>query len=105
MSLTDSLYTPLVHFHPFLMGTTCALSAVAAVLFLRFYRKTADRLFLFFSAAFALMALNRIAFRFINSPNESQPRLYLVRLLAFALILFAIIDKNRSDPLRKRRSK
>jgi uncharacterized membrane protein HdeD (DUF308 family) len=101
MSLFDQTYALLVRFHPFFMGIICTLAVIAALLFFRFYRKTADRLFLFFSAAFALMAINRVALQITNSPTESQPLLYLIRLLAFALILYAIVDKNRSNPLRK----
>ena len=103
MWLFNESYAVLARLHPFLMGATGALSLIASVLFFRFYRKTADRLFLFFSAAFTLMALNRLAFQFADSPNESEPALYLVRLLAFCLILFAIADKNRSRRIRKTR--
>jgi hypothetical protein len=82
--------------HYFTIGGTCVLSLIAALLFLRFYRKTADRLFLFFAIAFAIFGLNRVAFLLTDAPDEARTILYLVRLLAFGIILFAIIDKNRA---------
>jgi hypothetical protein len=79
----------------FLSGVTCALNFVAALLFLRFYHRTSDRLFIYFAAAFALFAINRILFLIINVADEARTSLYAVRLAGFILILCAIFDKNR----------
>lgn len=78
-----------------LLGMISAASLVAALFFLRFWKSTRDRFFLFFSAAFGIEALNRAALA-LQGPTvpESVPVFYLIRFLAFALILFAIIDKN-----------
>src|SRR3954468_22539653 len=81
--------------HGFLTGANCALSFVAALCFLRFYRKTGDRLFIFFSAAFSIMGINRLIFTIIASPDNEPTILYIIRLAAYLLILWAIIDKNR----------
>lgn len=81
--------------HNFSMGATCALLLVAALVFMRFYRKSGDRLFLFFSAAFGILGVNRFFFVLVHTPDEARTALYVVRLVAFALILYAIIDKNR----------
>ena len=89
-------FTPL-DAHSFLNGATFALNVIASLLFMRFYRKTKDRLFLFFSAAFAILGVNRLAFLasdIVQSEYQTIP--YLVRLAAFALIIYAIIDKNHS---------
>jgi hypothetical protein len=69
---------------------------VIALFFLRFWTRTRDRLFAMFSGAFALLALQRIAFALSAQPTEDLTMLYVVRLLAFVMILAAIIDKNRS---------
>lgn len=70
--------------------------AVAGLFFLRFWRETGDRLFAIFCAAFWLLGLQRIALAALPlAPAEATP-LYVVRLLAFVLILWAIIDKNRA---------
>lgn len=44
----------------FLAGAVTFGFSVASVFFLRFWRKTADRLFLAFSAAFGLLAVNQV---------------------------------------------
>jgi hypothetical protein len=86
----------LANLHNFSMGATCALMLVAALVFLRFYRKSQDRLFLFFSAAFGILGVNRMFFVLVEAPDEARTALYVVRLVAFGLILYAIIDKNRA---------
>lgn len=84
----------------FLSGIIFALSCVAGLFFLRFWRKTHDRFFAFFSAAFWLMALHRVVVLMTRDSNEHVVGAYLIRLLAFVLILVAIVDKNRG-PSRK----
>ncbi len=71
--------------------------AVAGLFFLRFWRETRDRLFLIFSWAFWLLAVQRLALVLSREMIEDYTGLYLVRLFAFLLILWAIIDKNRSS--------
>ena len=68
---------------------------VIALFFLRFWTRTGDRLFAMFSAAFALLAVQRAAFALWDQPTEDLTMLYVVRLLAFLMILAAIVDKNR----------
>ena len=79
----------------FLLGIIFAASLVAGLFFLKFWRDTKDVLFLAFAAAFLIEALNRLRFLFIEHPNEGNPSIYLVRLLAFMLIVAAILYKNR----------
>jgi uncharacterized membrane protein len=71
--------------------------AVAGMFFLRFWRQTRDRLFGAFAAAFWLLATQRLALALSANPNGEQVVLYGIRLLAFVLILVAIIDKNRAS--------
>lgn len=80
----------------FFSGATMMGMVVAALFFLRFYRDTRDRLFAMFAAAFFILALNRIAIAILNPPDEVSALFYVIRLLAFLLILVAIIDKNRA---------
>jgi hypothetical protein len=80
----------------FLLGVVVTSSIAAAAFFYRFWRRTQDRLFLAFAAAFLIEGLNRLSFLFIEAPNEGSPAIYLVRLLAFLIILTAIVAKNRS---------
>lgn len=78
----------------FLLGAVSMGSAVAALLFLRFWRRTHDRLFLYFGASFLLEAINRALFAWNGARSEEATLYYLVRLLAYGLILWAIIEKN-----------
>jgi len=79
----------------FFQGVSAACAVVAGLLFLRFWRETRDRLFAFFGAAFWLMALSWGLLGLISPTEETRPYIYSVRLLAFLLIIFAIVDKNR----------
>jgi hypothetical protein len=79
----------------FLLGAVAMASLVAATFFLRFWRKTHDRFFLLFAAAFLLEAINRLTLAAVGTVSEEhEPLFYLVRLFSFVLILIAIIDKN-----------
>ncbi|HEY6998824.1 MAG: DUF5985 family protein [Candidatus Binatia bacterium] len=79
-----------------LLGAIAMASLVAALFFLRFWRDTKDRLFLFFSISFFVEGLNRFALAMVSDPNEDQPFFYVVRFLSFLLIVAAILDKNLS---------
>lgn len=79
----------------FLLGVIVTTSLTAGVFFLKFWRRTRDPLFLAFAVAFIIEGLNRIGFLFVDRPNEGVPLIYTVRLLAFSLILAAIVWKNR----------
>lgn len=81
----------------FLLGVIVTASLTAGAFFLRFWRQTRDTLFLTFAAAFFIEGLNRIGFLFVERPNEGSPAIYLVRLIAFLLILAAIVRKNRAS--------
>lgn len=81
----------------FILGAIMLGFAVAAAFFARFYRQTRDRLFLLFSIAFGILATNQIALLLIDERSEARTGAYVVRLLAFLVILYAIVDKNRES--------
>ncbi len=76
-------------------GALCAGYSVAALFFLRFWVTSRDRLFAMFAAAFGILAVQRIALALTRTVVEDQSAFYLLRLLAFIIILVAIFDKNR----------
>ncbi|MCK6629120.1 MAG: DUF5985 family protein [Anaerolineae bacterium] len=81
----------------FLLGATTMGFWVAGLFFLRFWFQTRDRLFAIFALAFWMMGVNRFVFLMLIQVDEANSMpLYVVRLLAFSLILAAILDKNRS---------
>jgi hypothetical protein len=80
---------------PFVSGILVAGYAIIALYFLRFWRDTRDRLFVLFAGAFAVLATQRMGLTFVTQGSHHSTWMYLLRLIAFGLILFAIIDKNR----------
>lgn len=84
-----------VHLDRMLVGAIATASLVAALFFLRYWRSTRDRFFLLFALSFLIEAGNRVHMGISGLWNEDTPLNYLVRLLAYALILAAIWDKNR----------
>jgi hypothetical protein len=82
----------------FFLGAVVMACGVAGLFFLRFWRRTHDRLFAIFAAAFWLLGLNWLLLAFTDPEAETRRvALYTIRLLAFVLIIVAIIDKNRAS--------
>ncbi len=79
----------------FLSGAITLGFLVAALFFMRFWKRTRDSLFIAFAAAFALLALNQALLVLTDIPVEERSWLYLLRLAAFAIILGSIWAKNR----------
>lgn len=78
-----------------LYGALTLGSLVAGLAFLKFWRQSRDRLFLMFGIAFWILAVNWVLLPFVPPAFESRELFYLIRLIAFSIILVAIIDKNR----------
>lgn len=81
----------------FMWGVLAMSSAVAALFFVRFWRASRERLFAFFALAFAGLAANWIGLAIIDHPTDEaqQEYAYVVRLVAFVILIIGIIDKNR----------
>lgn len=82
----------------FILGAIALSCVVAAMFFGRYWRDTRDPLFLFFACSFLLEAVNRTLLAFLGSWTEGRPALYLVRLLAYLIIVMGVIHKNRPLP-------
>ncbi len=78
-------------------GALVACCWVAGLFFFRFFRSTGDRLFLLFAASFWIFSLNWLGVALLGGPPESRHLIYLLRLVAFGLILLGIWDKNRRE--------
>ena len=81
----------------FLGGVLAMGYFVAGVFFLRYWRRTRERLFASFAVALFILALQRVLLAVNFAIIEDDTWYYVLRLLAFVLILLAIVDKNRSD--------
>jgi heme A synthase len=78
----------------FLSGAATAASWVVAMFLFKFWRESKDRLLALFSLAFVILGLNWLLVSAVHPGNETRHLFYAVRLVAFLLILIAIVDKN-----------
>lgn len=80
----------------FLSGVAAAGAVGVGFCFLRLWRETRDRFFVLFGVAFWVLALNWLVLVLAAPASEHRHYFYLLRLVAFLLILGAIVDKNRA---------
>jgi hypothetical protein len=80
----------------FLAGSVAFGFFVCGLFFLRYWHRSRDELFLMFALAFGLLGTGQSILALANIPTEERGALYLFRLAAFLLILFAIYRKNRA---------
>jgi hypothetical protein len=78
----------------FLSGALTLGYFVVSLFFLRFWNSIGDRLFLFFALAFTILGIERVLFVSMSPSNEMTPYVYILRLIAFVMIWWAIIEKN-----------
>ena len=80
----------------FLWGANATLCIVAALFFAKFWRRTRDALFLAFAAGFGALAAHWVGLGLLEPGRETRHYHYLLRLLAFTLIVVGVLVKNRS---------
>ncbi len=68
---------------------------IASLFFLKFWKTTRDRFFLYFALSFFMEGVNRFLLGMIDYSSEQEPLFYVIRLISFTLIIYAIIEKNR----------
>ena len=78
----------------FLLGVIAMAALTSGLFFLKFWRRTRDPLFLAFAVSFFIDAGNRTVVLNLPNPSEASPWTYIVRLLSFAIILAAVVQKN-----------
>jgi hypothetical protein len=84
----------------FLAGAIVMGFLVAALMFLRFWKRTREGLYLAFSGSFLLLGATQGLLTLGNFHDEERSWLYLLRLAAFLLILFAMGWQNRGRRTR-----
>ena len=82
--------------YDFLSGAVAFGFVLVALFFLRFWHRVRDPLFIWFALAFTLLGAGQSILALAGVPLEERSSVYLIRLLAFSLIIFAIFRKNRS---------
>ncbi len=81
-------------FNRTLLGAIAMGFLVSGVFFVRFWRQSQDRFFLLFALSFLLQGVDRAALGLLERPNEGNPAIYLLRLVAYLFILIAVLEKN-----------
>ena len=79
----------------FIQGAVAMGCLMAGVFFLRFWQQSRDQLFLQFAAAFWTLAASYVLLGTMSFASEWRVSVFVVRLLAFCLILYGIFEKNR----------
>lgn len=78
-----------------LTGAIAMASIVIALFFVRFWRDAGDPFFLYFALSFLIEGVHRLASsQLMLGMHEDDPWHYLIRLIAYGLILWAILEKN-----------
>jgi arginine exporter protein ArgO len=82
----------------FIAGTLVMAAFVIGLYFLKYWRLSKDRFFIWFAIAFWVFGLGWILRAFDPGHSEHGHLAYLPRLVAFLMIIVAILDKNRRSP-------
>jgi hypothetical protein len=85
--------TPLTHA---LLGAVLMGDVIAALFFVRFWKLTDDRFFLFFAASFIAIAVSRVVVDEYIPPIGYEPFGYMIRILSYLFIIAGILYKNTS---------
>ena len=85
----------------FLSGMTTMGYIIAGLFFFRFWWRTRDRLFVYFSVSFCLLAAGQALSALSGIPSDGQSWIYLLRLAAFTLLIVGIVGKNMGEAIRK----
>lgn len=81
----------------FLYGALAMTCVAIGVFFINFWRlgSPRDRFFLFFTAAFWALGGSWGVHLLYAASSETGPHVYVLRVVAFLIIIVAIVDKNR----------
>ena len=79
----------------FLQAVSATAAWISATIFVRYWRDSRDLLFAYFALAFALLGLSWALLSVVNPTGDGSPYVYGLRLIAFVLIVIAVLLKNR----------
>ncbi len=87
----------------FISGIYMATFAASGIFFLKFWLASRDPFFLYFCLACWLLSIERVALLLVGGysvvpycqTGDARSFVHIFRLIAFALILVAVIRKNR----------
>ena len=79
----------------FLSGAIALGYAAISLFFIGFWRRLRVRLFGCFALGFVLLAIERVILVVVEAQDEFRPAAYLLRLMAFLVIIAGIAAQNR----------
>lgn len=85
-----------------LIGAIATSSFIVSLFFLRFWKSTQDRFFLYFALSFLIEAVNRVFLVICFNLSEESPLYYLIRFIAYTFIIMAILEKNKQHKLKEK---
>lgn len=84
--------------YDFLSGVIATGYFVATLFFLRFRRRTGERIFGWFAAGFFVLGLQPLAGGILLGRDGDGADLYLIRLVGFGLVIVGVVSANRRRP-------
>jgi hypothetical protein len=85
----------------FLSGMATMGFLAAGLFFFRFWSRTRDVIFVYFSVAFCLLAISQALGTLTPLPGDDRAWIYLLRLAAFTLLIVGIVAKNFGPSTRQ----
>jgi hypothetical protein len=79
----------------FLQTVAATAAWISAAIFLRYWRQSRDALFALFAVAFTLLGVSWAILSMVTPLGDASPYVHGLRLLAFLLIIAAVVAKNR----------
>jgi hypothetical protein len=79
----------------FLLGVLAMGDLIATFFFVKYWKRTRHRFFLYFAVSFGVEVLCRFLLIYTTSNSETEPLVYGLRLLSYLVILAGIADINR----------
>ena len=80
----------------FFSGMIVMCDLVAALFFLKFWSRSGDRLFAYFTIAFVILAIQRTVLTLADPTDTMELLTYGLRAVAFIVLIVGIVDKNRA---------
>lgn len=80
--------------NPFISGAFVMVCLAVALFYVRYWRRTHDRLFAILAVAFVMLSIERLVLGFVPTQMEGRHLIFLMRLAAYATIIFGVVDKN-----------
>ena len=84
-----------------LLGALVMGDVIAGLFFVRFWKMTGDRFFLFFAASFVAIAVSSVVVDEQVPPFGYAPLGYMIQILSYLFIIAAILYKNTSAKMSR----